>query len=186
MSDQGSLFGPTLAEATDEFMGELNWKTFTPCGCCGHRVILWHKRTISGTSCAFLNELAYRTDREIGGWVHVRQIKDLKYEDRKLTQGDHSKLRHWGLVVMAEDNPSFPHKTFEGYYKITPNGLLFLRGELEIHKYASYEWDRECGKLKFSYVWGPLVDLEACAKSVFDYGRTRGWYGCDDDEAADK
>lgn len=65
------------------------------------------------------------------------------------------KTRYWGLIEQS--------LTQRGYWRLTPKGVAFVRGDLNVRKYA-FIFDGDCQANS-----GPMVSINDCLGTRFDY-----------------
>lgn len=74
--------------------------------------------------------------------------------------GDFTKAKYWGLIEEAEPEGD---KKASGSWKLTGLGVLFVKNEARIQKYAAIYDDTVLA------VHGKLVSIEECVQEKFDY-----------------
>jgi hypothetical protein len=134
------------------------------CPCCGQFAKLY-RRKLNSNMVAFLVSLVrlHRADLDDGGdgWVH---FKECTFVGR-----DYSYLRAWDLATMRAADPDDSTRRVSGYWRPTPQGILFARGmakaPLRVHLYNNVVrgFDAE------------MVGVRAALGDHFDYNELMGW-----------
>ncbi len=128
------------------------------CPCCGQLVKLY-KRTITHSMVYHLIKL-YKLQQQSGSsqlqFFHMRQIGTPKSGG-----GDFSKLQYWGLIApMAHVMGA---KKTSGKWRITTEGMRFVRNKLMVEKYAEvYNGSVQ----QFS---GGMINVTDAINQQFDY-----------------
>lgn len=132
------------------------------CPCCLQMAKVY-KRTITSAMAIALVHI-YRRQMEIGlnEWMHVENyLKGVPNAPPSL-RGDFPKLRFWGLLE-KKDETRDDGSDRNGFYRITPNGVGFVRGEILVHKYI-YIYNQR--PLKSD---GVMVSISDALGEPFDY-----------------
>ncbi len=158
---QETLF-TTLSEARFNFKDsieeaiEQSSKDSIICPCCKHRHKIY-KRSIDFNTAL---TLAYMF--KAGGRIAVHVSKVQRKYGNINTGGYFAILRNWGLI-----NESLSHEPKggrqSGYWKVTEEGELFLKGKLQVPKYC-HILKNECIGLS-----GEPVSITDCIPEDFDY-----------------
>lgn len=121
------------------------------CPVCGQRAQTY-RRKITGRSARALVTI-YRA----GGldFVHVPTVLG-----GQVQRADEAKMVHWGLI--EEEKTLRPDGGRAGWWRVTPKGLAFMRGEVEVKKYALI-YDSRCVGQE-----GEWVSFEDCLGVPFD------------------
>lgn len=90
-------------------------------------------------------------------FVHTSTLKEMGHKG----QGDHARLRLWGLVEQNEEPRADGGKS--GWWRVTAEGERFARGESAIPKYA-YVYDS-----RLIRVDGPRVTIRDALGKRFNY-----------------
>lgn len=93
-----------------------------PCPLCNQHAKMYRRKINSGMAHSLIR--MYRTAGT--GWIHVKLIGAQSREE--------GKLAYWGLV--EEQAGSGIHGGRAGYWRVTPQGVSFLRGHCKVPKYA--------------------------------------------------
>lgn len=125
-----------------------------PCPLC-RQLVKIYKRTIYATVARDLIALARHGGWEARGWVHV-QDKIGK------SSPDLVKTRWWGLVERQEGTRE-DGSSRVGLWRMTENGLAFVRGSHKVLKYAKVYDNRVLG------YDGPHVSIQDCLGRKFSY-----------------
>jgi len=113
------------------------------CPCCG-QLCKVYRRKLNSAMARFLIWLArYTMDRgydpKVGGpWVEMDKFPRIQ---RRPGGGDFAKLRYWGLIEEMDNNDSA--KRSSGIWRITPDGMMFVRGHGRV-KEAALIYNNAC------------------------------------------
>ena len=111
------------------------------CPMCDRTTAAW-RRSVSLSDLRALNLLRQLDDRNPDEFVHLSHATTAA----KIDAGNVTTLmRHWGLIEAKNPHPETEKDLDGGYYRITPGGRRFLKGEIDIPKYM-YSYQGE--------VWG--------------------------------
>ena len=107
--------------------------TGTTCPCCGRYVKLYKRKLTSSMVKALILIYKYfKLNPE--SWLHVENyLKDQKIS--AAVRGDFPKLRYWGLLEKQIDKRDDGSGRV-GYYKITQKGIDFVKGKVEVPRFA--------------------------------------------------
>jgi len=126
------------------------------CPCCDQYVKVY-RRSITNIMAKMLIE-AYN-NFSVDDYFHVSEVSS----KRKTGGGDFAKLRYWGFIKAKPHDDGQSGKKHSGYWRITPFGVSFVRGELKVHKYALiYNGN-------FKEFEGESVSIRECLGEKFDY-----------------
>lgn len=142
----------TLREAKDHL--RKNWEKGTTCPCCGQFVKRYRIKLNSFMS-RFLISLYQETEKGME-WVHLNDIVK-----GKKSSGLYGYLPMWGLAVKAKNDD--PSKKFNGYWRITEKGRLFVEG-LSMERAYVFTYDN-----KFLGFDGDLIHITDSLGVKFDY-----------------
>lgn len=106
------------------------------CPCCGQRVQTYQRRP-TRSMCGFLRALMrLQSERADGAYTHRREVQHLS--------NDYSYLALFAPVGSAVDDAGWPiegvihalpgeaGKVRPGWWRVTPTGIAWMRGELEV------------------------------------------------------
>lgn len=138
-----------------------NFKVGTGCPCCG-QFVKEYKRSISG-AMAYALILIWRMNRKnqrnfFHVEKHFKEIKGLSASVR----GDFAKLKHWGLIEKL-DHDDVDGSRAGGYYRITPEGISFIKNEITVPKYALM-YNNDCNGFE-----GDDINIHSALKNKFNY-----------------
>lgn len=125
------------------------------CNECGQHVKLY-KRQIYSTMARALIRLYKLQKEDPGQFVH---LKKFWFENGT----DFTKFAHWGLIE-ALPNVTDPEKKGNGFWRMTPHGVLFARNHLAVPKIALIYNAKVFG------FEGPNVFISDCLTKKFSYG----------------
>lgn len=148
---------PTLSYVKGRFEHELSEKNEAYCECCQRRARV-NKLKIHSTLALMLARLYWQSVKTGEDWVHIEKFRPPNHGSGR----DFCIVKHWGLAIgkPAEDEGD---KHSSGMWKLTPDGISFVRGELAIPKYKFVYDDKtvkhsteitlikECLNNKFSF-----------------------------------
>jgi hypothetical protein len=120
------------------------------CPCCRQFAKVYERKLNAGMAVSLIRMYRVRG----GDWVHL----PTEVPARSREEG---KLAYWGLVVEARTER--PDGGRAGYWRLTPDGLLFVQGDKRVPKYAKV-YDGRCLGLT-----GELVSIRNCLGDRFDY-----------------
>ena len=138
----------TLEEAKDWLRERLDHGA--DCPCCTQRAQVYRRKLNSRMARGLIALYLATGGRDYG---HLPTIAGDGCEV--------GKLRYWGLVV--EEPEARPDGGRAGYWKLTPDGVDFVRGRLRVPKYARIYDGRRLG------LRGEPVDIRDCLGSPFHY-----------------
>lgn len=139
----------TLQEAK-KFLRD-NWKDGCTCLACGQHVQLYSRPITSSMAYGLI--LLYKAPRQ---FIHIEEF--LKTKDIPASiRGDFSKLRYWDLIE--------PSENYEGHYKITDTGILFVRLAICVRSHVLLYNNKSYG------LAGERVNIKYCLKKKFDYNK---------------
>lgn len=110
----------------------------TTCLCCGQRVKLYKRKLTSSMAYALvLIAKHYRTSNE---WLHVPTYfskLELDPKTQAAIRGDYAKLEAWGFLRERTGEENIAGGPRAGFWRITPAGEAFVRGETRAprHRY---------------------------------------------------
>lgn len=147
----------TLAEAR-AYLNE-NWTTGKgiACPCCHQNVYLYPRRIYATSAIGIINLYHLTREQPDVPYFHIKAIE----RHRKSGGGDFAKFKTWGLV--EEQLNTDTKKRTSGYWRITPKGERYVRGELTIPKVARIYNKR------FFYFEGEQVSIKDALGKNFDY-----------------
>ena len=93
------------------------------CPCCDRHDQIYGRNLNAGLAL-FLLRISQRFGDE---WFHVN--KDVT--NHRDFNADYGKLEHWGFIERMSEN-SGPNKKSSGYWRVTPKGHQFVRGEIKV------------------------------------------------------
>lgn len=125
--------------------------TGVDCPACTQRVQVYRRKVTSGMARALID--IYRAGAL--DWIHVPSILTGQ-------RADEGKLAYWGLI--EEEKIKRPDGGRAGYWRVTPRGELFLRGQLSIPKYARVYNGRVLG-----FDSTEMVTIKDALGTKFDY-----------------
>lgn len=100
----------------------------TDCPCCRSHVQVY-KRTVS-TSQAYWLVLLNKFSKGGQKYVDHKVVSNRLYEALGRNASDYPLMMHWHLIDKSPVE--------EGHYKISPNGIEYLNGKLQIPKYLYF------------------------------------------------
>lgn len=124
------------------------------CPCCGQMAKIYRRR-IHHTIARNLIRLYQLSKDSDDGWVHVRRLRITG------EQGELSKARHWGLVEESAQTRQDGGRS--GHWRLTPEGVAFVRNRSRIKQYALI-YDSRC--LGHEGEW---VTIKDALGKKFDY-----------------
>lgn len=135
-----------------------NWEKGTPCPCCGQFVKLYRRKLTSGMAVALIR--LYRlTKLDHDEYVHITKLGHLN-------GGEFAQLVRWSLIQeMPNDNDV---KRTSGNWRITRDGILFVKGELSV---ASHVYTYNGKTIKFSKT---STDIHEALGNKFNYKEIMG------------
>ena len=145
----------TLAEARAALNED--WEKGTECPCCHQRVELYPRRIYATSAIGIINLYHLTQEQPDVEYFHIKVIE----RHRKSGGGDFAKLATWGLVEEQFNDDT--KKRTSGYWRITPKGESYVRGELRIPKIA-----RIYNKRLFRFE-GEQVGIRDALGKNFDY-----------------
>lgn len=137
----------TVGDARDWLVRNLGHGVMCPV--CGQNAKVYRRKINSGMAKSLI--LIFRIAGE--GWIHVRVIGAKSREE--------GKLAYWGLL--EEQRAARPDGGRAGYWRLTRRGVLYVRGQLAVPKYAVV-YDGQC--LSFE---GPQVKIQDALGTEFNY-----------------
>jgi hypothetical protein len=108
-----------------------------PCPCCSQFAKVYRRKLTSATARALV--LMYREAGD--GWVYFPDLLGRK-------QADEAKARYWGLIEERRAQRDDGSQR-NGWWRLTPWGVRFVRGQATIAKYARI-YDGRCLGLDYS------------------------------------
>jgi len=108
----------------------LNKDTDHWCSSCGQRVML-KPHILNNTMVNFLVRLAQADLKYKGGWYRTADIVPRTGIKHTKRSSDGPSLRHWGLILAADDSVNAAGAPV-GSYQITTKGYAFLRGDVTV------------------------------------------------------
>lgn len=148
--------GESLAEARARVLANLD--EGIECPCCDRRAKRYW-RSIYHMQCVRMARL-YRLMLARPD-VYYFDLADLDRNAHEIAT-----LLHWGLVEAEELTPEEKaqlERKSRGRWRLTPDGILFLRGQLSLPKYAVIYNDA------VQFFSGDNVLVDACLKKKFSY-----------------
>jgi hypothetical protein len=94
-------------------------------------------------------------------WFHLPEISG-RWRSR-----DEGMLRYWGLIEDSTERREDGGKA--GWWRVTPYGAAFVKGNAQIHKSAHVYGSRVLG------LDGPLRTIHDCLGDAFDYNELMGY-----------
>ncbi len=143
-----------------------NFEEGCECPACGQLVKRYSRTITSSMSYALglIYKFFQRNPRD--EWVHVEDY--LKDQDIPSSiRADYSKLRYWELLKHNNEKREDGSKR-SGFWKMTPKGRQFIRGEISVPKYALVFNNHFLG------LEGDLINIHDTVKNKFDYGKLMG------------
>lgn len=162
MSEQFSLFGPTLDEARDQVFAALPHGGGV-CPCCDQLVRL-RRQVLNVPLAKALIWLVAQYERR-GGWRHISEAPMLQ---GRPGGGDFAKLEHWGLIESRRNTDS--NKRTSGWWRPTSKGIDFVCGRVRVPKYV-LTYNRDLYSLS-----PESVDIIDAMESKWDYEETLRGY----------
>jgi len=155
--------GTTILEAK-EFLRQ-HWKKGVQCPCCTQRVQLYSRKLNSGMAWTLI-QIYFETGRCKADsamdsllWIPVKEF----LRANKLHNGhDWTLLQHWGLLEERKTDSGLPNS---GRWRITENGIKFVRNQLTVPKHLSFY---------NSKVWGKsdeMINIKQALGQKFDYNQ---------------
>ena len=151
-----------MALPTSEFLIDILEGKDGHCPCCGRYAKLY-RRKLNSSMARFLVWLG-RVSGDGAPWVDLADnCRAMLDNGVVITGGDHGKLAHWGLVEQRPVEDVTTTGKTSGQWRITPKGKAFLRGEIEVPRYAHLLFNDLVG-------WGSeRTDIHQALGEVFDY-----------------
>lgn len=159
---QDSFF-KTDAEVKEKFFAELENGAKKHCPCCG-RYAQIYKRQIN-SSMALQGIAVLR----LGGATDYVHMSEVLLKVSEILGGgvlggfEFTKLSYWGLAISKSPAVDEVKKKTSGMWKLTPDGVLFLKNQLKVKKYALIYDDTV---LRFE---GKEVGITEAFKTHFNY-----------------
>ncbi len=125
------------------------------CDACGQTIGMERKRKITAAMAAGLIKLYNAAEGNTSMAVYTP--RDIVVDHG----GDFAKLRHWTLIEPAAKDPW--SRKHVGHYRITENGVLFVKDLAEVPKYIWFV-DGEP-----HHSGGGYIDIKHALGSRFDY-----------------
>ena len=116
---------PTLREAREYVLAGV--EEGVKCPCCGGRVKAY-KRRLNRAKVRELQQIYVRIDETDGETYDYTHVPSLGIS---LVNREYPKLRWWGLLEPRDLGASADDGT-AGWWRLTPAGVKFLRGELRV------------------------------------------------------
>lgn len=121
------------------------------CPCCGQFSKIYAERPRAGASRAMVTMYNYvRLD-----WIHVPSTEQLGREG-----GAIARMRYWGLLEESTEKRADGGNA--GWWRVTPKGLAWMRGEITVPKFAIL-YNARCYGL-----YGPATSFEDAIDAPFD------------------
>ncbi len=128
MSGQGTLFGPTLAEARQQV--EEGKTDGIDCPCCG-QYCRSYRRKLNSNMARFLCNLVSAYSGDCIHHSHLRSSGEAR---------DYPYLARWGLMTDEPSDTSDRRRS--GYWRPTAKGIAFAHGEITVPSRV-FLWDNE-------------------------------------------
>ena len=106
------------------------------CPSCGQVACRRRRYLHHSMAAALLVAVRYTRTVSNAHWFHLeRVLKDLR-DLPPAVRGDAAKLKYWGLLEAEVDgvNEYDPTNPRSGYYRVTPNGLLFADRQIRVRE----------------------------------------------------
>jgi hypothetical protein len=103
----------------------------TKCPCCD-RFVKIYERVLNAQMALALIAIYkhFRTDKTPGSYLHVPGY----LMEHQIMRADEAKLVYWGILEALKGLREDGSKR-NGYYRITPKGIDFVRGKIRVPKY---------------------------------------------------
>ena len=160
MTPRGSPFPPdmfpddvTLGEARDLLRAAVMDGEFCRCPCCGQDVFIY-RRKLPSVSCRLMIAMyrrgAYARTDGGDGYMFVPPI--LATIGATAHQGGYAlQGHHWDLLERMEGKREDGSNRV-GWWRLTPRGVLFVRDQVTVRKYARLYNKRRLGNLEGDHV----------------------------------
>jgi len=137
-------------------------KNFADKGCtcpaCGQNV-QQYKKKIDSLMATYLIKLHKLSEERFNSYFHVEQDLDVPLR----VGGSWAKLRWWGLIEEQPKDEATTSSRTSGYWKITPRGASFVKGEITLPKYVKL-YNGKCRGAE-----GEQININDCLGDKFDY-----------------
>ena len=122
----------TIAEAKQHLRA--NFEKGTECPCCGQFVKLYKRKLNSGMAITLIRIFNRGSD-----WVNVKEfLRQNKFKNSH----DWTLLKYWGLL---EESDKSTNDRNSGSWKITEQGVRFVKNELSVKKHLYFFDSRSYG-----------------------------------------
>jgi len=153
----------TLTTAKQWLRSNFDEGEISACPCCGQAVKLYKRKMNKGMASALLR--VHQLLKKAGGaWLHVNGLSEL--EKSQLSHMEFQKLRWWKVI---EESPAE-----RGSWRITPLGVDFINGRVQVRKYIYLFDDRPAKDVKnmdttttsITEAFGEKFDLQELMSSL--------------------
>lgn len=147
-----------------EKMQRLSLGSGVYCPCCSQLVKIY-ERDITG-SMAYVAILIHRyfLHNQGEGWLHVPEyLSNMSVIGAAVRGGDWVKLRYWKIIEEKPEEKRKDGSNRAGFYRITPTGISFVKGEIKVPKSILIYND------KFIKYGKGTVSIHDCLGKKFDY-----------------
>lgn len=140
----------------------------TVCPACEQFVKLYKRKLYSTMALALVRVYKYFTSPNASEWLHLPKYLASTTDAWRFAGGDEAKLVYWGFLE-ALGGAREDDSRRNGFYKITENGVKFIKGEIVVPKYT-YIYNQDVwGQSDGTFFPREMTDIHEAFGSRFSY-----------------